>query len=263
MNAPTIVMTKPIGPPHAPVVVLGPSLGTSTAVWHEASELLSTRMRVMAWDLPGHGASPASPMRFSITDLADAVAQATCDILNESEDNSVSCFFAGVSIGGAVSLELALRHTSLVRAVALVASGAQLGEQEFWQKRATAARRNSTSSLETISAQRWFAPGFAERKPTAADRLLRDLRKADDESYALCCEALAAYDVRDQLGLLIPPTLALWGEHDVVAPEFKAKEVASAVAHGEASMIAGVGHLPPFEAPADVSDALSRFFGQH
>jgi len=45
------------------------------------------------------------------------------------------------------------------------------------------------------------------------------LRDADDESYALVCEALAAFDVRDDLGAISVPLLVLVGADDVVVSE--------------------------------------------
>ena len=55
MTAPSIALTAPVGPEGAPLVVLGPSLGTSTILWEQVMPQLAQRYRVVAWDLPGHG----------------------------------------------------------------------------------------------------------------------------------------------------------------------------------------------------------------
>ena len=244
MTVPTIALTAPDGPDGAPLLVLGPSLGTSTILWENALPILSARYRVVAWDLPGHGASPAATEPFTVAELADAVAAAVRAL------GADRVLYAGVSLGGATGLELGLRHPDLVSALAIVASGAQLGDPAAWHERAATVRAQSTSALIIPSAQRWFAPGSIEREPDLSGRLLHALRDADAESYALCCEALAAYDVRDRLGELRMPVLALWGEHDAVAPQAKADEIAAGVVDGRAEMIAGVAHLPPAEHPA-------------
>ncbi|MFZ8338249.1 alpha/beta fold hydrolase, partial [Staphylococcus aureus] len=75
------------------------------------------------------------------------------------------------------------------------------------------------------------------RRPELSGRLLHVLQDADDESYARCCEALAAYDVRSSLGEIKVPVLAAWGQFDAVAPEEKAVEIASGVADGRAVRI--------------------------
>ncbi|MGA7149337.1 MAG: alpha/beta fold hydrolase [Microbacterium sp.] len=245
-----LAVTDPVGPDGAPLLVLGPSLGTSTILWETAMLALSTRYRVAAWDLPGHGESPAADGGFTVADLADAVAAAV----------EPTFLYAGVSLGGAVGLELAFRHSDRVEAAVIVASGAQLGEAGAWHERAAQVRAESTSSLIIASAQRWFAEGSVARHPELTGRLLHALQRADDESYARCCEALAAYDVRARLPDIAAPTLALWGEHDAVAPEAKAVEIADGVQRGEAAMVADAAHLPPAEQPEAVVDAMIRFF---
>lgn len=246
-----IALTVPVGPADAPLVVLGPSLGTSTILWEDVVPLLADDYRVAAWDLPGHGAGPVATGAFTVADLADAVAAAVPD---------ETFLYAGVSLGGATGLELALRHGPRLRAAAIVASGALLGEPQGWIDRAAQARTQSTSSLIIGSAQRWFAPQSVARRPELSGRLLHVLQDADDESYARCCEALAAYDVRSSLGEIAVPVLAAWGQFDAVAPEEKAVEIASGVADGRAVRIDDAGHLPPAEQPEAVASVLRSFF---
>ncbi|KEP75069.1 alpha/beta hydrolase [Microbacterium sp. SUBG005] len=246
-----ISLTTPVGPEGAPLVVLGPSLGTSTILWDDVVPLLVDDYRVAAWDLPGHGAGPFARESFTVADLADAVAAAVPDD---------TFLYAGVSLGGATGLELALRHGERLRGAAIVASGAQLGEPAAWADRAAQARAQSTSSLIVGSAQRWFAPESMARRPELSGRLLHALQDADDDSYARCCEALAAYDVRASLRAIEVPVLALWGAFDAVAPEAKAVEIAEGVARGRAVRIDDAGHLPPAEQPEAVASVLRSFF---
>lgn len=253
MRAPEIALTAVIGPEGAPLVVLGPSLGTSTILWEDVVARVAEAFRVVAWDLPGHGASPAARHPFTVADLADAVADAVPDD---------SFFYAGVSLGGATGLELLLRHPDRVRAAVIIASGAQLGEPTGWRDRAAQVRSQSTSSIIGASAQRWFAEGSIARQPELSGGLLHALQATDDESYALCCEALAAYDVREELGRITAPVLAISGAHDAVAPAAKSIEIAEGVQRGETLVIADAAHLPPAEQPATIAVALLAFFGE-
>ncbi len=254
MTVPALRFTEPSGPDGAPLLVLGPSLGTSTILWESTLPLLRERYRVTAWDLPGHGASPAASEPFTVAELADAVADGVRRL------GADRIRYAGVSLGGATGLELLLRHPGLVESAAIVASGAQLGDPDAWHERAGKTRAQSTSSLIVSSGQRWFAPDSIAREPVLSGRLFHALQDADDESYALCCEALAAYDVRDRLGEITAPVVAMWGEDDQVAPEAKAIEIADGVANGRTVRIADAAHLPPAEQPAAVVDALIGFF---
>lgn len=250
MTVPSIFVTPAVGHADAPLVVLGPSLGTSTILWEDVVPALAGEFRVVAWDLPGHGAAPPASEPFTVEELADAVAAAVGEPF----------LYAGVSLGGAVGLCLALRHPAQVRRAAIVASGAKLGEPESWHERAAQVRAQSTSSLIIPSAQRWFGPDSIARRPELSGRLLHALQGADDESYARCCEALAAYDVRGSLSEIGMPVLAVWGEHDGVAPEAKSAEIASGVADGSIAEIADAAHLPPAEQPEAVAATLLQFF---
>ena len=57
------------------------------------------------------------------------------------------------------------------------------------------------------------------------------------------------------------PVLAVWGEHDGVAPEAKSAEIASRASQTDRSCeIADAAHLPPAEQPEAVAAALREFF---
>jgi len=250
MTVPAISLTPPIGPAGAPLLVLGPSLGTSTLLWDRVLPALAQHYRVTAWDLPGHGAAPASTEPFSISELADAVAAAV----------DGPFLYAGVSLGGSVGLELLLRHGDRIDAAAILCSGAVIGTADGWHDRAAQVRTQSTSSLIIGSAQRWFAPGSIERDPDLTGRLLHVLQNTDDESYARCCDALAVFDVRDRLGEIATPVLAVWGEHDGVTPEASAREIAAGVQRGQAIGIPDASHLAPADSPAATAAVLLDFF---
>lgn len=254
MTVPVLTATAPHGPAGAPLLVLGPSLGTSTVLWEPASELLSTRYRVVAWDLPGHGRSPVARASFGVGELADGVA-AILDELGEER-----ALFAGVSLGGAVGLELLLRHPDRIDAAAIICSGAVIGSPDSWRERASAVRAGSTSPLVVPSAQRWFAPGTPARSPVITGRLLHALQDADDESYALSCDALAGYDVRGELGGIRVPVLAVWGEYDQVTPQGSSQEIATGVRSGSIVEIKDAAHLAPAEQPEAVAAELTSFF---
>jgi 3-oxoadipate enol-lactonase len=254
MSEPRIAVAEMTGPAKSPLLVLGPSLGTSTILWESALPALTGRYRVMVWDLPGHGAAPPARDGFTAGELADAVARA----IEKADPDRV--LYAGVSLGGAVGLQLLLNRPELVAGAAIIASGAVIGAPDGWRERAAQVRMQSTSSLISASAQRWFAPGSIEREPDLSGRLLHALQDADDESYALCCEALAGYDVRAGLGEIAAPVLAVWGEHDAVAPEANSREIAQGVRNGRIVRIDGAGHLPPVERPAETAGALLDFF---
>ncbi|MDQ0643278.1 alpha/beta fold hydrolase [Microbacterium murale] len=256
MTVPRITVTAPVGPSGAPLLLLGPSLGTSTILWENVIPLLQTSHRVVAWDLPGHGTAPAPTEGFTVAELADAVADAAAGL------DADSIRYAGISLGGAVGIELLLRHPSLVDAAAIMCSGAKIGDAAAWEGRARQVRQMGTGTLIVGSAERWFAPGSMEREPVLTGRLLHALRDADDAGYAFCCDALAEFDVRDRLGEISAPVLAAWGEYDEVTPESSAAEIATGVRHGKTVRIADAAHLPAAEQPQAVASVLTAFFAE-
>ncbi len=252
MSVPVLHATHPRG--DGPLLLLGPSLGTSTILWDDAAAPLSKEFVVAAWDLPGHGLSPATREPFSVGELADAVV-AIADELGAQR-----FLYAGDSLGGAVGLELLLRHPRRVLAASVICSAARIATPESWFERAQIARTLGTSSLVVASAQRWFAPGSVERNPVSSGRLLHALRDADDESYALCAQALAGFDVRSQLASVDAPVQVMVGEHDVVVPREDSQLVANGVPGARWVSIADAAHLVPAEQPERAAAELVTFF---
>ncbi|NHA00135.1 alpha/beta fold hydrolase [Nocardioides sp. W3-2-3] len=241
--------TRLAGGPGSPrLLVVGPSLGTSVeALWDRAAALLAAEgYEVVGWDLPGHGRSTPTTEAFTIAGLADAVRRRA---------EARPSFYAGVSLGGAVALEPAV-DPGAFRHSACLASAMRIGEPEGWHDRAALVRRAGTPVMVAGSAQRWFAPGFVEREPAVAARLLDGLQHTDAESYARACEALAGFDLSGRLAEARIPLLVAPGEHDEVVTAATAGETAAAAPGTTLRVLAGCGHLPPAEAPAAVVAAL-------
>jgi 3-oxoadipate enol-lactonase len=258
-----LTLTDLTGPDAGEVrdlVVVGPSLGTAVRpLWARCAEELGPGYRVVGWDLPGHGAGAPYAAAFTVPDLAAAVLAATRALRDELGE-SARLLYAGVSLGGAVGLELALSHPQEVARVALLCSGAKLGEAAGWHERADLVRRAGTPAMVAGSAGRWFAPGFIGADPSTSTALLYSLQDADRFSYARCCEALADFDLRAELARVSVPVLAIAGSEDIVAPPPLAQEIAAGVQHGSWAVVPGVAHLAPAEAPAEVATLLRDFF---
>jgi 3-oxoadipate enol-lactonase len=244
---------RPLG--DHPLLVVGPSLGTSSILWNRAASLLGNDFDVVAWDLPGHGVSPAATETFDVAALADSVVD-----LIDSIAPGEAFHYAGVSLGGATGLQLGIKHGERLKSLSVQNSGAKIGTPEGWLERAETVRNQGTPVMIQGSAERWFAPGFMDREPELSSRLLHALRDAERFSYAFCCEALAAFDVREELGSIRVPTQVIAGAQDGVAPPSFAEEVAAGITAGGGTATAvtleGVAHLAPAEAPAHVAELM-------
>jgi 3-oxoadipate enol-lactonase/4-carboxymuconolactone decarboxylase len=258
MTVPTAVGTQLAGRPDRPLLLCGPSLGTSaSALWSQTADLLADSFHVVGWDLPGHGASPTTDEPYTMAELAAAVLGLADKTLAERGEPGGSFAYAGDSLGGAVGLQLLLDAPGRLSSAVLISTGARIGEPEGWTERAVLVRGSGTPVMVAGSSQRWFAPGFIERQPEVAARLLHSLQDADRFGYAEACEALAGFDVRARLDEITTPVLAITGEHDEVSTPAMAEAIATGVRAGRAVVLPDVGHLAPAEAPAEVA-ALIR-----
>src|SRR5262249_27805184 len=114
-------------------------------------------------------------------------------------------------------------------------------------------RASGTAGLVTATPQRWFGPDFLERQPERASALLHSLRDASDEGYIAVCGALAAFDVRDRLGEITPPLLALARAPDPVCPPARLREIADGVSRGRLVVLDEASHQALAEQPERVA----------
>lgn len=232
-----------------PLLVLGPSLGTSAStLWSAAADLLADHFTILAWELPGHGLDrsvPDGPL--SVGDLAAGVLE----LVDEVGERRFH--YAGDSVGGAVGLQLLLDAPDRVVSAVLLCTGARVGSEGVWRERLAAVRAGGTAGLVEASARRWFGTGFVEREPDRAGALLHALAGATDEGYAAVCGSLADFDVRDRLGEIGAPVLAVAGAEDAVTPTEGLREIAEGVRSGRLEVLEGVAHLAPAEAPDRVA----------
>jgi 3-oxoadipate enol-lactonase / 4-carboxymuconolactone decarboxylase len=262
MNAVPIIAGIPLGNADAakPLLVLGPSLGTSaTTLWGAVAGRLGDNFQVVAWDLPGHGKSSPAGDGFTMAQLANGVLALVENVLAERGDPGGTFAYAGDSIGGAVGLNLLLDHPGRITAATLLCTGAKIGTPDGWQERADLVRSRGTPVIVDGAATRWFAPGFIDRQPEVAAGLLHALQDADRDSYAWACEALASFDVRPRLNEITAPVLAVAGAFDEPTPEESLREIADGVANGRFVVLDDVAHLAPAEAP----DRVARLIATH
>lgn len=253
MSIPAIAASPLGGSPDLPPLVVGPSLGTSVAaLWSVAAQRLAHRFHVVGWDLPGHGVSPPPRHAFTIAELASAVVKLVDDVLGRRP-----FVYAGVSVAGAVGLQLALANPERVASAGLICTAARLGDPDDWRSRAQIVRTAGTGELVATAVRRWFAPGFFERDPALARSLLDELRGVDNDGYARTCEALATFDARGRLGEIDTPIVAVAGAADIATPPDSVRFIANNVRRGRFVQVPDAAHLAPAEQPGRIADVLA------
>ncbi|WP_231974570.1 alpha/beta fold hydrolase [Pseudonocardia sp. HH130630-07] len=173
--------------------MLGPSLGTDLHLFDVQVDALGDEFRIVRYDLPGHGASPAPAGPYTMAGLArDVVA-----LLDRLAIGRVH--YVGVSIGGAIGQQIALDFPGRLTTLTVLASAARFAEPSSWPSHAQTVRARGTSSMVTSRPGVWLTHEFVDTHNEEAVCLLRMLGATDPEGYAGCCEAIGAFDVRRRL----------------------------------------------------------------
>ncbi|MCX2926950.1 4-carboxymuconolactone decarboxylase [Streptomyces sp. NEAU-W12] len=241
------------GPEDAPVLILGPSLGTTWHMWDRQIPELTKQWRVFRFDLPGHGGAPAHP--------GGSVGDLTARLLATLDGLGVQRFgYAGCALGGAIGLELALRHPGRLASLALIAASPRFGTADEFRQRGVIVRTNGLDPIARTSPDRWFTSGFAAAQPAITEWAVQMVRTTDPGCYIAACEALASFDVRAELTGVGVPTLVLVGSDDQVTGPAEARTLVAGVPDARLAVVPGASHLVPVEQPAAVTDLLVRHF---
>jgi 3-oxoadipate enol-lactonase len=241
------------GPPDAPVLVLGPSLGTDLGLFDAQARALADHYRVIRFDLRGHGGSPVVPGPYTVADLAD-------DVRRLLDELGVDRFaYAGVSLGGAIGLQLAVTLPQRLTRLIVMASAAQFPDPPSWRARAERVRAEGTEFLVPSRIGAWVTPGFADAHREETDRLLGMLRSTPPEGYAACCETIESFDVRNRLSEIIAPTLVIAGADDPATPPDTVRQVADGIAGARFVVVPAASHLVSAEQPEAVTAEIRLF----
>jgi pimeloyl-ACP methyl ester carboxylesterase len=238
-------------------------LGGAAANWLALAPLLLPGRRVLIPELPGHGGSAPLPAAPSLNGFADRIA-----LLAERELGPAAV--VGHSLGGAISLRLAIRRPDLVSALVLAAAaGISSGTRSaryaltvtgllkpgkrIAPYRAAVAR---SAALKTLVFGRWGAsdpPALPEEIARAF--LFGPARHTDTVSAAM---ALIRDDPRPDLDRVRCPSVVLWGARDHQLPVGDAFEYARRL-RAPLRVIADCGHLLIGERPDACADAIQAF----
>ncbi|MDF4252694.1 4-carboxymuconolactone decarboxylase [Streptomyces sp. WMMB303] len=241
------------GPERAPLLVLGPALGTTWHMWDRQIPELTRNWRVLRFDLPGHGGSPAYS-----ADSADAYAERLLATLDQLGIERFG--YAGCSLGGAIGIQLALRAPQRVTSLALISSSPRFATADSWRQRGVVIRTNGLDPIARTTPDRWFTPGFAAAQPAIVEWAVQMVRTTDPGCYIAACEALASFDVKTSLDRIGVGTLVVAGAEDQVTPPAEARALVAGIPDARLAIVPGASHLTPVEQPGAVTDLLIRHF---
>jgi 3-oxoadipate enol-lactonase/4-carboxymuconolactone decarboxylase len=239
------------GPPGAPALLLVHSLGTNLHIWDAPTQALSRGLRVVRFDLRGHGLTEVSPGPVSLDDFADD-ALAVLDALGIA-----TAHVAGVSIGGMIAQVIGARAPERVTSLILCDTALAIPTAEMWRGRAQTVRTEGIAAVADVALSRWVPPAY---QTTAAGRGLRQmLLRTQPEGYAAACEALAIADLTRASAALRAPTLVVVGELDPSTPVAMSEALCQAIPGARLAVVPGAAHLPMVDQPDAVTAAIRSF----
>lgn len=236
------------GPEGDTALLLAGSLGTTLAMWDQQVDALSERLRVVRFDLRGHGGSPLPSGPYEIADLAGDVLRLIDDLGLERVS------FCGLSIGGMVGMWLAAHAVERINRLILVCTSAHLPPAAAWAERAAAVRAaGTTEAVADAVLARWLTQDFAAARPDVVADLRAMLVATPPEGYAACCGAIERMDLREDLACIRAPTLVIAGADDPATPPQHARAIADAVPGAQLEILEPAAHLATVERPREVT----------
>lgn len=232
--------------------VLSHALGCDLTMWDGLAGHLAQHARVVRYDQRGHGASEAPAGPYTMAALADDAAR----LIDELATGPV--VWIGLSMGGMIGQELALRHPGKLRGLVLAntTSGYPAEDRAGWAQRIAGISQGGLESIVDGALQRWFHAGFhAEQPQTVAHWRARVLR-CDAAGYIACCHAIAGIDTTTRLPDITLPTLVIAGALDLGTPPAMARTIAQAIPGARLVVLPDASHLSVLEQPQAFREAL-------
>ncbi|MFQ6546322.1 3-oxoadipate enol-lactonase [Aestuariibius sp. 2305UL40-4] len=236
------------GSADGPVVLFLNSLGTDLGLWDEVVARLPDDLRVIRFDMRGHGRSSVPEPPYTMGALI-VDAEAVLDACGVEQ-----AVLVGLSLGGMVAQGLAAKRLDLVRGLVLSNTAVKMGHPDLWQERIAAVEAHGMVGVADGVLDRWFAPGFAGRDAWR-DRLL----DASSKGYIGGCTAIARADMISPTSGLRLPTLGIAGSEDAASPPDLVKETVDLIPGARFEIMRGVGHLPCVEDPETYAALLTGF----
>ena len=238
-------------------LVLLHGYGEHLLTWRSVVDPLAERYAVVAFDLPGFGASekPAGPYTLS------AMSGRVVDFLARWTRPPV--ILVGHSMGGEIATEVALDRPDLVQGLILIApAGLRIGLGPVSGRMEPA----QATAIGVWEAARAFITPLHDPGWVSESDALAAYDPATDPAYRnSTAKVLEQFDFRGigpRFSGLSQPTLILWGAEDPVIPVEVADSLAGMIPCHQLVRLGRTLHRPQFERPDTVVAVIKRFLAE-
>lgn len=228
-------------------LLLVEGLGQSMWAWREQMPVFARRFGTIAFDTRGTGRSPVPVEPYGILELADDAAR----ILDGRAAHVVA-----LSMGGYVSLTLALARPELVRSLVLVGTGAggpdRVPRPEHVRDAFAAAQGLPLEEYGRATMPYTFADGWPERNPDRYEEILRARLEHPTPYETIDVHMRACYRFYDDgcpVERIDVPALVVHGDEDLIVPVENGRMLARRLPNARYVELPGRGHNVPLEDP--------------
>ncbi|WP_341645622.1 alpha/beta fold hydrolase [Thauera sp. SDU_THAU2] len=238
-----------------PAIVFCHGFTTTSEFWRNQVDVFSAERRVVLINLPGHGVSPAPQGRsYSI----DAFVQ---DIEQVFEALDIDqAILVGLSMGGTVAQQFALRNPQRLKALVLVgATPHGLGADVKAENVLAGIRELGVAQASQLVIER----SFGSRAPAELiDFGKQEVVQTPEHVAIEAIESLNRADSRARLGEIQVPTLVVCGVEDQITPPSESRQLAAGIPGAELVLVEGAAHFPMLECPEEFNLALGNFIAR-
>ncbi|MBV5314317.1 MAG: alpha/beta fold hydrolase [Prolixibacteraceae bacterium] len=245
------------GPDDAPVIILIHGFPFTKSMWNKQVEVLIERNRVIAYDIRGHGNSPAGTEDFTIELFVNDLI-GLMDILKIE-----TAMLCGLSLGGYIALNAMENYPKRFNALVLCDTTCAADTPEAVEKRMMTIKNIEKFGVETYaneSLKNLFAP---ESFVTSKKRIgvIKDMiLKTPVKMLTSTLHALASRkETCSTLQKIRVPVLILVGEEDKITPLNAAQQMQKNIAGSILHSIEHAGHLSNIENPYEFNAELVKF----
>lgn len=236
-------------------------LGASLETWVAQRDAFAARHRVVMFDNRGAGGSECPPPPWSVPEMA-ADAVGVLDALGIERAHVL-----GVSMGGMIAQEMAIRWPDRVDRLVLAVSFARPDpvRRAFLLFRRWARFQEIDLVQEGIANLPWLVSPRVLNDPARLEEILGVVGAMPfmaPEAYARQIDAILEHDTLSRLDGVRAPTLVLAAAEDVLTPVYLSREIADAIRDARLMVLPRGNHAVQLEEPAAFNAAVLDFLSE-
>ena len=185
-------------------------IANDLTMWDAQVPVLERGLRILRYDLRGHGGSEATPGPYSMKLLVEDL-KALLDSLSVRTTSLV-----GLGLGGAIAQAFAIEHAAKVENLVPCCCRARMVMDfaQLWHKLRGTVQEQGLEAIVEPTVQRWFSDEFKAAHPEVLEKIRTMIRGTTLDGYMGVTAAFLGLDVEERLPRIQARTLYVSGAED-------------------------------------------------